>query len=148
MNKTGVSKPLLGLTTSLRNIGEDGNENVTWKVKSRCFKLYRTCSMSFNLVQFAKCWQNWSWILKDCSEVQESRCLMFTSHTKREIRHFHVVVVQAKKLMYKKAWCTCKLFFCQSKPIAFCRSRCPCRGRCLSFLILPLEKEWTLYVEL
>ena len=72
---------------------------------------------------------------------------MVTSYTKREIRHFHVVVVQAKKCT-KKRDARAKLFFCQSKPIAFCRSRYPCRRRCLSFLILPWEKEWTLYVEL
>ena len=68
---------------------------------------------------------------------------MFTSYTKREIRHFHIVVVQAKKCI-KKRDAHAKLLFCQSKPIAFC----PCRRRCLSFLILPLAKEWTLYVEL
>ena len=72
---------------------------------------------------------------------------MFTSYTKREIRHFNVVVGKAKKCT-KKRDARAKFLFCYYKPIAFCRSRCRRRRRCLSFLILPLEKEWTLYVEL
>ena len=62
--------------------------------------LLQTLSGLFCLVQFAKCWQ---FVLelkfKDCMEVQEkkkkvmsSSCV--TSSTKREIRHFHVVVMQ------------------------------------------------------
>ena len=35
---------------------------------------------------------------------------MFTSAIKREIKKFHVVVVQWRpKKMYKKAWCTCRV---------------------------------------
>ena len=52
-----------------------------------------------------------SWILKDCVKVQEKRkkifCLVFT--TKREIRHFHVVVVQRRQRNVQKAWCTWKV---------------------------------------
>ena len=32
----------------------DGNENVTYKVKSRCFKLHRAYSISFNLTKSGK----------------------------------------------------------------------------------------------
>ena len=59
---------------------------------------------------------------------KESRCLVSTSSIKREIRHFQVVV----KEMNNKAWCTCKVVVCSSKPIAFCRSRCRRRRRFLS----------------
>ena len=38
---------------------------------------------------------------------------MFTSWTKHEIGHFHIVVVQ------KKGDARAKLSFCQSKPVAF-----------------------------
>ena len=39
--------------------------------------------------------------------------------------------------MYKKAWCTSRVWlFCQSKPFSFCRSRCRRRRRCLSSLAL------------
>ena len=37
---------------------------------------------------------------------------MFPSSTKREFRHFHVVVVQRRQRnVQKKAWCTCKVVF-------------------------------------
>ena len=67
-----------------------------WTMKSRCLKLYRAYSSSFNSSNVGKCF--WSWILKDWIEVQKktegSRCLVSMSSTKREIRHFHVVLVQ------------------------------------------------------
>ena len=60
--------------------------------------LLQTLSRLFHLVQilFEENF-SWSWILKDCIKVQGkkgSRSLVFTSFTKREIRHFNVVVVQ------------------------------------------------------
>ena len=43
--------------------------------------------------------------------------------------------------MYKNAWCTCKLLFSWYKRIAFCRSRCQRRCRCLSRLpIVVIQK--------
>ena len=47
---------------------------------------------------------------------------MFTFSTKREIRHFHVVVVQRRQRNVQKSVMhvqSCCFFFCQSKPIAF-----------------------------
>ena len=47
----------------------------------------------------------WSWILKDYIKVQEkkdSRCLVFPSSAKREIRHFHVVVAQKRQRNLQK----------------------------------------------
>ena len=64
---------------------------------------------------------------------------MFPSSTKREMRHFHVVVVQRRQRnVQKKRDARAKLLFCQSKPIAFffCRSRCRRCRRCLSSLML------------
>ena len=49
------------------------------------------------------------------SEKEESRCLVFTSSTKREIRHFHVVVVQGrqrnvqKSVMHAQSYCFANL---------------------------------------
>ena len=62
------------------------------------FALLQTLSRLFHLVQilFEENFSG-SWILKDCIKVQGkkgSRSLVFTSFTKREIRHFNVVVVQ------------------------------------------------------
>ena len=60
--------------------------------------LLQFLSRLFHLVQilFEKKF-SWSWILKDCIKVQGkkgSRSLVFTSFTKREVRHFNVVFVQ------------------------------------------------------
>ena len=53
-------------------------------------------------------------LYQSLGKEKESRRLAFMSSTKREIRHFHVVVVQ------KKGDARAKLLFCQSKlPIAF-----------------------------
>ena len=62
----------------------------------------------------------WSWILSkrpylSTGKEKGSRCLLFTSPTKPEIRHFPVVVARSDdKEMYKKAWCTCRVVFCLS----------------------------------
>ena len=58
------------------------------------------------------------------SGKETESCLVFTSSTKREIKHFHVVVVQRrlrnvqKSVMHVQSCC-----------------RCRCRRRCLSALI-------------
>ena len=64
-----------------------------------------------------------------------ARCLVSTSSTKREIRHFHVVVEQRrqrnvqKSVMYVQSCCQfAYLTYC----FFFCRSRCRHRLRCLS----------------
>ena len=47
---------------------------------------------------------------QNSGKEKESCCLVFPSSTKREIRCFHVVVVQRRpKEMYQKARCTCKV---------------------------------------
>ena len=55
----------------------------------------------------------WGWILKDCIKVREkkkgSHCLVFTSATKCEIRHFQVVVVQWRQRSEQKSGCMSKI---------------------------------------
>ena len=56
----------------------------------------------FHLVQFVKCWQiflelNSKRLYQSSGKEKESRCLVFTSSKKREIRHFHVVVVRGRQ---------------------------------------------------
>ena len=107
-----------GVTSPLSNIDGDGYENVTWKVNSRCFKLYCAYSISFNSSKVGNLF--WSWILKDCIEVQEKKkkvvVLCSPSSTKREIRHFDVVVVQwITEKCTKKRDAREKLLFCQSQ---------------------------------
>ena len=56
---------------SLRNNDGEGYEIVTWKVNLRCFKHYRAYSISFSSSYGGKCF--WSWMLRDCIEVQEKK---------------------------------------------------------------------------
>ena len=51
-------------------------------------------------------------------EIKFRRCL-FTSTIKREIRHFHVVVVQKRERNVKKVWCTCEVVLLLINPIVF-----------------------------
>ena len=67
---------------------------------------------------------------------KESCCLLFPSSTKREIRHFHVVVVQRrqrnvqKSVMHVQSCC----FACLNL-LLFCRFRCRRRPRCVNSVI-------------
>ena len=107
-------------------------------VNSRCLELYRAYSISFNSSNVGEFF--WSWILKDCMTVHEKKkkvvVLSVPSSTKREIRHFHVVVVQRrlrnvqKRLMH--VWSCC---FANINLLLFCLSRCPRCHRCLSSLL-------------
>ena len=103
----------------------------------RCLELYCAYSISFNSSNVGELF--WSWILKDCIKVQEKKkescCLGFPSSTKREIRHFHVVVVKRrlrnvqkiKSVMHVQSCC-----FANINLLLLCRSRCRRRRRCLS----------------
>ena len=110
-------------------------------MNSRCFKLYRSHSISFSASNVGSLFG--SWILTACIEVQEKKskvivlCLP-TSSTKREISQFLVVVVQwPQRNVQKSAAARAKLLFCQSNLLlfCFCRSRWGRRHRCLSSLM-------------
>ena len=105
----------------------------------RYLTLYRAYSISFNSSNVGKLF--WSWILTDCIKVQEKKrkescCLVFPSSTRREIRHFHVVVVQRrqrnvqKSVMHVSSCC-----FANLNLLLFRRSRSRHRRRCLSSLL-------------
>ena len=129
----------LAIIGSLSNSDGDGYENVTWTVKSHCFKLYRAYSISFNSTNVGDLF--WSWIPKKTIEVQEkktekeSRFLVFTSSTKREIRHFHVVVVQWRQRNIQKSVMHVQSCCCANLSLFFYRSRCRRLRCCLSSLI-------------
>ena len=117
---------------SLSNNDGDGYKNVTSKVNSHRFKLYRAYSISFTSSNVGKCF--WSWILKDCTKVQEKKRKLLScvpSSTKREFRHFHVVVGQwrQRNVRKKRDRCTCKVV------VLLCRSRC--RPRKLPIISFP-----------
>ena len=73
------------------------------QLRKRHFKsevlLLHTLSRLFHLVQFTKCWEfslelNSKRLYRSSGKGKESRCLVFTYSIKREIWHFHVVVLQ------------------------------------------------------
>ena len=96
------------------------------------FALPQTLSRLFQLVQFVKCWQfflelNSKRLYQSSGKEKESRCLVFTSFTKREIRYFHVVVVQRRQrnvqtsVMHVQSCCFANLnllLFCRSSNVA------------------------------
>ena len=77
---------------SLSNNDGDGQENVSFKVCSCWFKLYRVYSISLYSSDVGESF--WSWVLKDCIRVQEKkkRVVVLCSHLQ-----FHVVVVQRRQ---------------------------------------------------
>ena len=64
---------------------------------------------------------------------------LITSSIKREIRHFHVVVVQRRQRNVLKAWRTCKVDGLLYKPITFLTFSLPLLS---SFLKLPTNQGW------
>ena len=97
----------------------------TQKVNSRCFKLHRSFYNSLDLsnahdffpgVEFQRTVSK----LTKTKRKSVVRCLVFTSSIKREIRKFHVVVVQRRqKKCTKKRDARAKLLFYQSQAVAF-----------------------------
>ena len=81
---------------SLSNDDGHGSENVTQKVNSRCFKLHRSYSNSFNLSNVGDFFQemNYKGLHLSSQKEKEIGCHVFSSSIKREIRQFHAVVVQ------------------------------------------------------
>ena len=81
------------------------------KVKSRCFKLFRAFSISYRSSNAGIfCVElNSRRLLGVQENEKESSCLVFTSSTKREIRQFHVVVLQWRQRRVQNAYCTCRI---------------------------------------
>ena len=111
------------------------------------FALLQTLSRLFQLVQFVKCWQifldlNSKRLYQSSGKEKESRCLVFTSSTKREtFSRCSCAATDGRERGAKKRDARAKLLFCQSNLnlLFFCRSRYRRRRRCLSFLFfLPI----------
>ena len=134
------------LTTLTHTIGSlsnddgdgDGYENVIY-IKSE-FALLQTLSRLFHLVQFVKFWQislelNSKELYQTSGKEKENCCFVFPSSTKREIRHFHVEVVQRrlrnvqKSVIHVQGCC-----FANPTLLVFCRSHYLCRRRYVSSL--------------
>ena len=102
------------------------------------FKLHRAYSTSFNSSNADNFF--WSWILKALSKFGKIILLLLTSSTRREFRHFHVVVVQwrqrngQKSVMHVQSCC-----FANLQLLLFSRSRW--RHRSLSSLSGTLSND-------
>ena len=104
------------------------------------FALLQTLLGLFHLVQFDKCWQiflevNSKRLDQSSGKEKGSRCLVCTSSTRRENRHFYVEVVQRrlrnvqKSVIHVQSCC-----FANLRLLLFCRSRFRYRRRSLSSL--------------
>ena len=84
------------------------------------FALPQTLSHLFHLVQFVKCCQiflelNFKGLYQSSGKEKESCCRVVPSSTKREVGHFHAVVVQRRlRNVQKSAMQVQELLFCQS----------------------------------
>ena len=85
-------------------------------------------SRLLNSSNIGKCF--WSWILKGCMKVQEKKkkVVVLCSCPRQNVN----LVQRRQRNVQKKLDARAKLLFCQSEPIAFCRSHCRHRRRCLS----------------
>ena len=85
----------------------DGYENNTIKVNSRCFKLYRTFSISLNSPNVGIFFWRWIRILKDCKKVskKEKKVVVLCSRPQQNVklRNFTSNSCSDGKEMYKKA---------------------------------------------
>ena len=123
-----------------------------WRLQRRHLKsevaLLQTLSRLFSLIQFEK-WQFfwWSWILKDCIEVQEKKKKIVSCvdvSTKRKNRKFRVVVMQWRQRTVQKCVMDVQSY-CNVHPnlLLFGRSCCRHRCSCLSSLILWIKLRYT-----
>ena len=74
-------------------------------------------------------------LYQSLGKEKENGCFVFPSSTKREIRHFHVVVVQRRlSNVQKSVMHVQRCYFANPNLLDFCRSRCRRRRRCLRWL--------------
>ena len=87
------------------------------------FALLQTLSRLFHLVYFVKYWQMFlelysKGLYQSLGKEKESCCVVFSSSIKREIRNFHVVVVQRRQrnvqtsVMHVQSCCFADLNLC------------------------------------
>ena len=102
------------------------------------FALLQTLSRLFHLVYFVKCWRmflkfNSKGLYQSSGKEKENCCFVFPSSTKREVRRFHVVVVQRRlRSVQKRVMHVQSCYFANLNLLVYCCSR---YCRCLSFLI-------------
>ena len=109
------------------------------------FALFQTSTILFKFIWFVKWWRNFLGLnpkgpYLSLEKEKENSCfvLVYLIKQMREIRKFHVAVVQRrlrrtkiKSVMHAHSCC-----FADINLLLFCRSRCRRRRRCLSSLML------------
>ena len=80
-------------------------------------------------------------LYQSSGKEKEVCCCVFPPSTKREIRHFHVVVVQRRQKNLQKSVMHVQSCFANIILLLVCRSRCRRRRRCLSSLIGTLRSD-------
>ena len=74
-------------------------------------------------------------LYQSSGKEKENCCFVFTSSKKREIRHYHVVIVQRRlRDAQKSVMHVQSSYFANLNLLGFCRFRCRRRCRCLSSL--------------
>ena len=86
---------------TIRELKQQGRRRLRKRHLKSEFALPQTLSPLFHLVSFVKCCQfflelNSKGLYQSSGKEKESCFLVFLSSTKREIRHFHVEVVQRR----------------------------------------------------
>ena len=72
-------------------------------------------------------------LYQSSGKEKESRCFVFTSSTKLEIRHLHVVVLLRRQgIVQKSVMHVQSCSFANLNLLLYCRSRCRRRRCCLS----------------
>ena len=88
-----------------------------------------------------KCWQislelNSKGLYQISGKEKENCCFVFPSSTKREIRHFHVVIEQrGQRNVQKSVMHVQSCYLINLNLLVYCRSRCRRRRRCFSSLL-------------
>ena len=128
------------LVGSLSNDNGDGYQNVTGKVNSRCFKLYRPYFISFNSSNVGKCL--WSWILKDCIKVpeKENKIVVLCSRPRQNVKSgvftlYSCNDVKLRNIIQKSVMHVQSCYFTNLNLLVYCRSPCRRRRRCFPYFI-------------
>ena len=135
--------PFLSSMAVLYHVNKEREQQRQQRLRKRHLKseaaLLQTLSRLIHLVQFVKCWKFFLELnSKRLFQSSESCGLEFTSSTKREIMHFHVLDVQwrqrnvGKSVMHVQGCCFLNL---NLGLLLFCRFRWRHRRRCLSSVI-------------
>ena len=110
------------------------------------FALPQSSTRLSHLLQFVRCWQislefNSKALLQRTGKEKESCCLLFTSSSKRGMRHFHVVVVPwRQRNVQKNVMHVQSCYFADPNLLLLCCSQCRRRLRCLSSLFWELHR--------